>query len=169
MTTIGLNMKVKFKDYDASADVREASRRLMVSGGVRLRSIMIEEASKRSDGKGSAVYKTGLTQSIVILSEGYDHVAVGTNINYAKKLAFGDPDPTVRAQEIYDWANYKDILKYKGKSKKYFDDNPEAHPFVKNVTRKIRTKGPIANPFHERTKKKFLKEWPGIQREALGK
>lgn len=169
MTTIGLNLKVKYKANDSAEMIRETSRRLMVFGGVRLRSIMIEESTKRPDGKGSAVYKTGLKQSIVILSTDYDHVAVGTNINYAKKLAFGDPDPTVRPQEIYDWANYKEILKYKGNSRKYFDDNPEAHPFVKSVTRKIRTKGAIPNPFHERTKKKFMREWPGIQREALGK
>ena len=155
MTTIGLNMKVKFKDYDASADVREASRRLMVFGGVRLRSIMIEEASKRSDGLGgpTGAKDTGaLTNSIVILSQDYKHVSVGTNISYAKKLAFGDPDPGARLEWIRKWRVRKNVPRR-----------------AKQVWKKVKTKGPIANPFHERTKKKFLKEWPGIQREALGK
>jgi DNA topoisomerase-1 len=32
--------------------------------------------------------------------------------------------------------------------------------------KKVRTKGPIANPFHKRAKAKFMNEWPRIQKEA---
>jgi len=155
MTTIGLNLKVKYKSNDSAEQIRETSKRLMVFGGVRLRSIMIEEASKRADGLGgpTGAKDTGaLTNSIVILSSDHKHVAVGTNISYAKTLAFGDPDPGARLEWIRKWRVRKQVPRR-----------------AKQVWKKVKTKGPIANPFHERTKKKFLREWPGIQKEALGK
>ena len=165
-----LKIDVKYKDYDAPELVKEQSRRIMVFSGVRLEAIFRHESKQRPDGLGNpdgAKDIGGLSDSIHILSTDYDHVAVGTNLSRARKLAFGESDPTTSFDDIFRWAVRKDILKFKRGSKAFFKSHPEKHPFVKNVTKKIRTKGPIPNPFMDRTKKQFIKEWPSIYRQAV--
>ena len=90
-----------------------------------------------------------LSNSIGILSKSYDHVAVGTNLQYARKLAFGEADPGANLDWIRKWRRRKNIPRR-----------------AKQVWKKVRTKGPIPNPFHERTKKRFMNDWPRLQQEA---
>lgn len=170
--TASIKFDVKFKDIDGSELIKEKLRRIMVFSGVRLEAIFRQESKQRPDGLGNpdgAKDKGELSNSIKILSKDYDHVAVGTNLKRARKLVFGEPDPSTSFQDIFDWAVRKDIIVFRRGSKAFFKANPEKHPFVNNVTKKIRKKGPIENPFPERTVKQFKKEWPGIFRQAVKK
>jgi len=169
--TIGLRIKTGYTVQDGALLVESRSKHLMVLCGARLEAIFREESKQRPDGLGGVdgAKDTGeLTDSIVIISQDYDHVSVGTNLSRARKLAFGERDPTANLDWIMKWATRKGLPegseKYRGKQKKN-----AIFKFSQNVTNKIRKKGPIPNPFHERTKERFMKEYKNIQREALSK
>lgn len=149
---VNVKIDVKYTDYNSPELIMQKTNAMMVFAGARLNEIFVEESRKRSDGIGGdtgAVDTGELSNSIFILSQDYKHVAVGTNLVRARKLALGEPDPAARLDWIRQWRRRKKVPRR-----------------AKQVWNKVRTKGPIPNPFHERTKKRFKMLWPDILKEG---
>jgi hypothetical protein len=160
-----MEFAVEYTEGTGIDDYHRAVDKLTTEWGARLNEIMIEEAQVRGDGKGSAVYTGELTDGIYVLEDEWDHVIVGTYVEYAERLARGLPDPSATFEDIYDWVRIKDLPE--GMKKGYGKKTRARKQFAKNVKNKIQTDGPIPNPFDERAVKRFLDEWedfiPGVQ------
>lgn len=141
-----------FKGVDPEEKVKDSLGNFFLRAGTELHKIFRRQASRRSDGIGGsdgAVDTTDMRQSIVILSQGYDHVIVGTNLRRARMLAEGTPDPNASLEWIRLWRKRKNVPRR-----------------AKQVWKKVRTEGPIANPFHKRTEKEFFAKWDELKGEA---
>ena len=141
---INTKVDVDVKSIDADELFKSKVNKLMVLSGARLNEIMTEESRTRADGLGGrdgAVDTGTLSNSIVVLEQGWDRVVVGTRVGYARTLAEGRPDPGASLEAITRWRKRKKIPRRS-----------------KQVWNKITTEGPIANPFHERTVDRFTPE-----------
>ena len=159
-----LEFKVEYTDTDGPQQFHDAVDELTTLWGVRLNEILVEEAGKRPDGKGTAIDTGALTDSMVILEDAWDHVIVGTNIEYASKLARGTPDPDTDFDDILAWTKRKRLPE--NMKKGYRKKSKAQKQFARNVTKKLTTEGPIPNPFDVRTVRRFEDEWESFVPEV---
>jgi hypothetical protein len=154
MTTISFGLKpdIIYKEGYNPDDLKQSMRNFFAITGAELQGIFIKQSRKRADGLGGrdgAVDTGELSNSIYILSTDYDHVIVGTNLKRGRMLAEGTPDPSARLDWIRLWRKRKNVPRR-----------------AVQVWNKVRTKGPIPNPFHNRTKAEFKAQWDKLKKEA---
>jgi hypothetical protein len=154
MTTISFGLKpdIIYKEGYNPDDLKKSMRIFFATTGAELQTMFKRQSDKRADGKGGrqgAHDLGGLNNSIYILSTDYDHVIVGTNLKRARMLAEGTPDPSARLDWIRLWRKRKNVPRR-----------------AVQVWNKVRTKGPIPNPFHKRTKAEFKAQWNKLKKEA---
>ena len=159
-----LEFKVEFTDSEGPQQYHDAIDELTTLWGVRLNEIMVEEESVRPDGKGTAIDTGALTDSTVILEDKWDRIIVGTNIEYAPKLARGTPDPSTDFDDILQWVKRKRLPE--NMKKGYRKKSKAERQFARNVTNKLTTEGPIPNPFDVRTVRRFEDEWESFVSEV---
>lgn len=135
--------------------LRTVEDQIQTDAGVRLHELMVEESRTRADGLGGrdgAVDTGTLSNSICITKTAHGQVVVGTRLHYARNLAFGLPDPGASLAQIQKWRDRKRVPRR-----------------ARTVWEKIKTRGPIPNPFHERASKRFEREIKQIIRESVGR
>ena len=146
------NITVTVRTYRApDAIIRAYTRDLMVTSAAKIHELLTEASAQRDDGLGGpdGAVDTGLLSgSFEILSVSDIDAWVGTRVRYAEKLARGLPDPDVRVDDIEAWAKRKRL--------------PISPGFSRAIASKIKTKGPIPNPFHQRAHDRFIELVPGI-------
>ena len=152
-----VDFEVKFTDSEGPQQFHDAIDELTTLWGVRLNEIMIEEENIRPDGKGTAHDTGALNDGTVVLDDQWDHVIVGTNIEYAPKLARGTPEPSTDYDDILRWAQRKQLPP--NMKKGYRKKSRAQARFARNVFNKVTTEGPIPNPFDVRTVNRFEHEW----------
>ena len=161
-------------DGDGLEVYNNAVRDMIALSASKLDELMTEESRRRADGKGGrdgAVDETTLNTSIGILSKTATSATVGTNLNYAPKLARGLADPSTKISDIAEWAVRKtmggaDLVPLSGGSIRKRAQKVLNHPFVRGVHKKVTTKGPLPNPFDKRAVERFKKIYPDIVREV---
>jgi len=150
------DITVTIRTYRAPDTViRAYTRDLMVTSAAKVHELLTEESAKRSDSLGGpdGAVDTGLLSgSFEILSVTDVDAWVGTRVRYAERLARGLPDPDVMEADIAGWAKRKRL--------------PLRPGFSRAVANKIRTKGPIPNPFHVRAHDRFIELAPGLIAEV---
>lgn len=149
VTTVSVKYRSKKK---AGLVIKKKLQMFFLLAGVELQNKMFTQSRVRPDGKGGAdgaVYLGFLSSSQQILSRDYKHVSVGSPLKYSRKLALGLPDPDVDINDLIQWATRKQI-----------PVNIEA------LFEKIKTRGPMANPYHIRASDKFIAELPNIVRKV---
>lgn len=151
--SFGIGIKVRFTRGTAIEDVREAVSRILFISGLELRKDLFKAARQRPDGLGGqdGAVNTGIgSDSIDILSRTPNRVTVGTPLRYMHRLARGLPDPNASLDQIQKWAQRKGVAK-----------DPV------QIWDKIKTDGPIENPWDRRGTAAFVERFPQIiEREA---